>query len=202
MDAEHIRNYISALDASIEGLSGALDPVLRTSLDDKIAECQLPQERIKIYNNHLYVTISVLYSYIKTLGINTNDHPIMEELKRIKEFMKQAKEVEESLKNKEVEDLKSKDNAKDFLQRTLGTTGAAVLDSMKSPAISSENFKGAHTKFADQDNEDADNDAGTKQNEVKSKIIKSQGKAVKLDDKISKPKGRVTKPKGKKGRKS
>lgn len=199
MDPDHIRNYISALDTSIDGLSKALDPVLSTSLDDKIAECQLPQERIKIYNNHLYVTISVLYSYIKTLGINTNDHPIMEELKRIKDFMKQAKEVEESLKNKQEEDLKSKDDAKDFLQRTLGTTGAAVLESMKSPAISSQNFKGTHTKFADQDNEDSDSDNNTetkkKQDDKESKVSKPQLKA-------GNAKGKVTKPKGKKGRKS
>lgn len=189
MDSENVRGYVAALDTSIDGLTEALQPIFSTLLEEKIAQCQLPQEQIKIYNSHLYITISILYSYIKVLGINTNDHPIMNELKRIKEVMKAVKDAEQSLKNKDEKDLKSQDEAKEFLQRTLGTkVGAAVTESMKSPAISSLNFRGTHTKFKDNDKPAA---SKTTDKPSTSKTTKQ------------KPSGKVTKPqRGKKADRS
>lgn len=180
MDTENIQGFVDSLDSCIADLKSALQPVLATLLEQKISQCDLVEEQIKIYNSHLYCVISILYCYIKVLGINTDDHPIMKELARIKLVMKSVKEVEESVKNKEDKDAKSQEEAKEFLQRTLGTkVGAAATENMKSPAISSANFKGTHTKFKDEDTESTTT--------PKSK-------------KASKPSGKVTKPK--KGRKS
>lgn len=151
---ENVRSFIRSLDSSIEDLQIALHPVLTQSLEETIAKCKLPEEEVKAYNGYLYCLISILYSYLKTLGIDTDKHPIMKELTRIKESMKRFKDYEDSLKNEKVSEEKLKHSAKEFLQRTLGTTGgAAAPDSMKSPAISSAHFQGTHTKFADEEPE-------------------------------------------------
>lgn len=181
MDTENIQGFVDSLDSSIADLKAELQPILATLLEQKIAQCELVQEQIKIYNSHLYCVISILYCYIKVLGINTDDHPIMTELARIKQVMKSVKEVEESLKKKDEKDAKSQDDAKEFLERTLGTkTGAAVTENMKSPAISSANFKGVHTRFKDED--------------------ATTTSAPEFKSKSSTPSGKVTKPK--KGRRS
>lgn len=174
MDTENIRGFIASLDSSIDELKEVLEPVLSTSLEDKIAQCKLPQMQIKIYNSHLYCVISILYCYIKVLGINTDDHPIMKELARIKQVMKSVKDVEESLKKKDDQKTKSQEDARDFLQRTLGTNfGAAVPDSMKSPAISSANFQGTHTKFKDlEDNREKISKATTTKHKPSGKVTK------------------------------
>lgn len=150
MDSEEIKGFVASLDTSIDQLKQALEPVMKTSLEDKIAQCKLPKDQIKVYNSHLYCVISILYCYIKVLGIKTEDHPVMAELTRIQLVMKAAKNIEESLKKNDENNAKSQQEAKEFLQRTLGTkVGAAVPESMKSPAISSVNFQGTHTKFSD-----------------------------------------------------
>lgn len=94
----------------------------------------------------------MLFAYIKVLGVKTEDHPIMKELARIQQSMKDFKALEQRLKNKENATEKSKDDAKQFLQNTLGTTGGeAAPDKLKQPAISASNFKGTHIKFDDAD---------------------------------------------------
>lgn len=153
---EDISPFVRSLEASIDNLSDALDPVFSKSLEDSIANCLLPQEKAKIYHSHLYTVISILYSYIKVLGIKTETHPIMKELTRIKISMKTFKEIEESLSKKNETSEKSAEAANQFLQRTLGTTGgSAAPDSLKSPAISSANFKGTHTKFSDEEEKES-----------------------------------------------
>lgn len=147
---ENIKGFVRSLEHSVEDLSEALEPVLNTSIEDMIAECTTPQQKVKVYNSYLYCVISILFAYIKSLGVNTDDHPVMNELTRIKQSMKALKDAEESLQKKSEDAKESKDQAKEFLQRALGTTGgAAAPDSMKSPAISKVNFQGTHTKFTD-----------------------------------------------------
>ncbi|SGZ47162.1 CIC11C00000005467 [Sungouiella intermedia] len=197
MDTENIHGFVESLNSSIADLKAEIEPVLSTLLEDKISHCELVLDQIKIYNSHLYCVISILYCYIKVLGVNTDEHPIMKELTRIKQVMKSVKEVEESLKNKDEKDLKSQEQAKEFLQRTLGTkVGAAVTENMKSPAISSANFKGTHTKFKDEEWETSEKPkpyiaaSGSKSGNA------SRSKATKATTKSnSKPSGKVTKPK-------
>ncbi|QBM86890.1 exosome complex protein LRP1 [Metschnikowia aff. pulcherrima] len=148
---EDISAFVKSLNGSIDNLNEALGPALSQSLEDHISKCLLPQEKVKLYHSHLYTVISVLFAYIKVMGIKTDSHPIMKELTRIKGSMKAMKDIEES-KAKNAEDSKKSTNAaNEFLQRTLGTNGgSAAPESLKSPAISSANFQGKHTRFTDE----------------------------------------------------
>lgn len=171
-DISKFKGFVRSLEASIDDLTEALEPVLDTPLDDIIAECTTAQQKAKAYNSYLYCVISILFAYIKSLGVNTDSHPIMKELTKIKQSMKALKDAEEALKKKNEITKSEKDKTEEFLQRALGTTGgAAAPESMKSPAISKVNFEGKHTKF-ENDTTDAP-------------VAKS----------IKKPSGKVTKPK-------
>lgn len=171
-DISKFKGFVRSLEASIDDLSEALEPVLDTPLDEIIAKCTTPQQKAKTYNSYLYCVISILFAYIKSLGVNTDNHPIMKELTRVKQSMKALKDAEHALKKKSETTELEKDKTKEFLQRALGTTGgAAAPDNMKSPAISKVNFEGKHTKF--------ENDA-------------TDAPAVKPS---KKPSGKVTKPK-------
>lgn len=179
---DNIFPFVDSVNSSIDQLKEALEPVFATLLEEKIAQCDLAQEKIKVYNSHLYCVISILYCYIKVLGIKTDDHPIMMELERIKLVMKSVKDVEESLKNNDEDKEKTQKEAEEFLQRTLGTKfGAAVPESMKSPAISSSNFQGTHTRFEE-----------AKQETKPTKTAEKQ--STKPSGKVTKPSGKVTKP--------
>lgn len=148
---DEIHAFVRALDTSIANLNVALEPALAWTLEQKIEKCNLPQERIKLYHDHLYTVISILFAYLKVTGVKTETHPIMKELTRIKQSMKNFKQLEEQMKQSHETSAKHNDKAADFLHKTLGTVGGkAAPDSLKSPAISSVNFKGTHTKFDDE----------------------------------------------------
>lgn len=187
---DNVKLFVESLDNSVDQLTEKLEPILKKSLEEKIAASDSQMERIKIYNNYSYVLISILFSYLKTLGINTDQHPIMKELTRIKLYMKRYKELETKLASKDTskEDAEA---ARTFIQNTLGTKinggGAAISSNMSSPAISSSNFAGVHTKFSDPEN-NSDSESTSKpksettsRTPVKKKISpKPKGKASKV----------------------
>ena len=190
---DNVKLFVQSLDNSIDQLSEKLEPILKKSLEETIAASASQMERIKIYNNYSYVLISVLFSYLKTLGINTDQHPITKELTRIKLYMKRYKELETKLAKKETskEDAEA---ARTFIQNTLGTKinggGAAINSNLTSPAISSSNFSGVHTKFSDPEiNSDSESSSKSSTAKVSTK------KKVSLKPK-SKP-SKVTKPQSK-----
>ncbi|CAG89900.2 DEHA2F26202p [Debaryomyces hansenii CBS767] len=193
---DNVNLFVQSLDNSVDQLTEKLEPILKKSLEEKIAASDSQVERIKIYNNYSYVLISILFSYLKTLGINTDQHPIMKELTRIKSYMKRYKELEAKLASKDTskEDAEA---ARTFIQNTLGTKlnggGAAISSNMSSPAISSSNFAGVHTKFSDPENNSDSESTSKPKSEPTSKT--SAKKKI-----SSKPKGKaskVTKPQSK-----
>ncbi|CUM53225.1 uncharacterized protein AC631_04271 [Debaryomyces fabryi] len=190
---DNVKLFVQSLDNSIDQLTEKLEPILKKSLEETIAASDSQMERIKIYNNYSYVLISVLFSYLKTLGINTDQHPIMKELTRIKLYMKRYKDLETKLATKDTskEDAEA---ARTFIQNTLGTKinggGAAINSNMSSPAISSSNFTGVHTKFSDPEN-NSDSESSSKSNT--SKALAKKKLSLKPKSKPSK----VTKPQSK-----
>ncbi|ODV77526.1 exosome-associated factor Rrp47/DNA strand repair C1D [Suhomyces tanzawaensis NRRL Y-17324] len=156
---DNVRLYIKSLDNTVDLLQESLEPILKKSLDELIAGVPSDNhiDKIKIYNNYAYTLISLMFSYLKSVGVNTEGHPIMDELTRIKTYMKRLKDLETGAKGQEDKDKQDAEKAKEFLQNALGTRanggGAAASDGMKGPAISSVNFKGTHTRFELEANE-------------------------------------------------
>lgn len=150
-NAENVRDLVHSLQSSIDDLETAILPFIGQSLEDLTRDCQLPREQAEVLNKYLYCTVSVAFAYLKALGINTEGHPIMKELDRVKASMKRLKDMDAAQKKTEDTEAQNQKNAAEYVQRTLGgaSGGAAASNSMKSPAISSSNFQGKHTKFDD-----------------------------------------------------
>lgn len=152
-NTETVRDLAQSLQSSISELETALLPIAGRSLEDLTKDCKLPKEEADVLNKYLYCTVSIAFAYLKVQGINTDGHPIMKELDRVKASMKRMKDLEAAQQKSENKEAQSKEEAAEYIQRTLGgaSGGAAVSNSMKSPAISSSNFQGKHTKFEDDD---------------------------------------------------
>lgn len=130
-DPSQILSLVQTLLASCAELADELRPLLAKPLNQQIDECALPEEKIKTYHGYLYCLISVMFAHLKASGESTDNHPIMQELDRVKQSMARLKRTEQ------------KESAPDNLsqlQQTLGTKP-------RSTAISLANFQGTHTKF-------------------------------------------------------
>lgn len=110
--------------------------------------------------------------------------------------MKRYKELEAKLASKDTskEDAEA---ARTFIQNTLGTKlnggGAAISSNMSSPAISSSNFAGVHTKFSDPENNSDSESTSKPKSEPTSKTSAKKKISLKPKGKASK----VTKPQSK-----
>lgn len=145
-----IAGLIDSLDVTIESLEEALEPIFETPLEEKLAKCSTAEEKAKVYHDHIYITNSILFSYLKVAGVNTEEHPIMTELDRTKRSMNRLKKIITELEKKSNKDEAAKKRAAEFLQNTLGSSsGRAAPDSLMTPAISSANFRPKHKKFED-----------------------------------------------------
>ncbi|KAK6456765.1 Sas10/Utp3/C1D family-domain-containing protein [Scheffersomyces xylosifermentans] len=198
---ENVRLFVKAVDNSVDGLEAALEPFLKKSLLELAAEhSNSPKDRIRLYNNAAYTLISVIYSYLKVLGVDTDKHPISQELARIRAYMKRFKDLESTQVSKEELEKRANEKAKEFLQKTLGTKinggGAAATDNMTSPAISASNFQGKHTKFDDRtEGSDSETETVPKQSTQTPDLARtSNKKSIGTKTKL----GKITKPNTKK----
>lgn len=187
---EEVEKFVQALDITVDNLEEKLTPFLQKNLDELVstyAKNQNSIQVIKIYNNYLYTLISVLFAYLRTIGINTAQHPIMKELARIKSYINRSKELQKNTASKQKSDEILASKAKEFLQNTLGMKssigGAALTENLSTPAISSSNFKGTHTKF--DDDADSDNEITKSTTPIPTSIT---SKTSKVKSKVSKPK--------------
>lgn len=160
-NTENIKLFLKSLDLSILQYEPTLELLLSKSLDEHLAQQETAKDKILFLNNFQYVLVSTIFSYLKTIGVNTDEHPIKNELARVKNYMMRAKKLDQNLddemKQKE-EDEKRK--AKEFITQTLGMkNGAESTLTDTRPAISTKSFQGTHTKF---DNEEETRDDTTR----------------------------------------
>lgn len=190
---ENVKLFIKSLDSSANKLSEQLKPLLSKSLDDQINLIEDPIAKIKFYNNYLYCLVSLIFAYLKSVGVDTNTHPIVKELARVKSYMNRLKELEAKISSKDTTKEDS-EAAKNFLQNTLGGKinggGAAVPEGLSKPAISKANF-GKHTKFDEKSEEEEQEKGG----------IQASSKPITTKKVSKKPVNKVTKPVVKKSKK-
>lgn len=148
---EEIRIELQKFRKLLDDIKVPLEESTAKSLREKL-EGKLAEDQIKLCHNQMYTLASLYFAYLKINGVNTAGHPIMQDLGRIQKSMGEFKQLQEKLRNDEQEKKADTETTREFLQRTLGTTGgAAVTENMKSPAISSATFQGKHTVFKEDD---------------------------------------------------
>ncbi|EGW35192.1 uncharacterized protein SPAPADRAFT_58388 [Spathaspora passalidarum NRRL Y-27907] len=196
---DNVRLFVQNLDASITNLEESLVPLLKKSLAELTSTPgQSHTDKIKIYNNYAYVLVSTIYSYLKSIGIDTDSHPIKQELTRVKSYMNRLKSLESGEISEEKQKQAAEEQAKSFLARTLGvkSVGGAIDSKTAGPAIS---FQGTHTKFEDKEEPKEETiKKVTKEVKPKPKNKSTIKSATKSTSKPTKTKsGKVTKPKTK-----
>lgn len=196
-----IHAFVEALDSSIENMATALKPAMDAGLPNLLDKCSLPQEKIELYHSHIYTVASLVFAYLKVAGVKTETHPIMKELARVQESIKAYK----AATTKNTKDAEEKKQASEYLKRTLGTSGGkAAPASLLSPAISLANFKGKHTRFANDDSDDEAED--TKSSEIATEATKTAKTLDKTEPRESQSStdtsAKVTKPKPTRKRKN
>lgn len=218
---EHIdtvKNICRSLEDTVGTLRESLLPIMNRPLDDLLRERKTPKEEVQFLNTYVYCLVSIIFAAIKTSGGSTEDHPIMKELDRVKASMNRLKNFDKVAENKAKASAESQEKSKEFLQRTLGTTGgAAAPDSLKGPAISQANFQGTHTRFEDNDNKSDTNSTAGSSGSTKTELSSTSGaknnmkkkknpsshesanrKNKNVKEKVTKPKKNNNKSKGKK----
>jgi exosome complex protein LRP1 len=171
-----IKQFIASLDASVDTLAPDVKQLISKSFEDRCNETE-GLEQVQLSNGYAYIFVSLCFAYLKSTGVNTNDHPIMKDLDRVKSYMKRQKLVESG----QTEEAKADTSvARRFIQ--------GVLGAQREPAISQEHFKPAHIKFEQDGKKKDDDDEESIRNKVTKKLKEKKGKREKNNKK-----GKVTK---------
>lgn len=125
-NSELIKQYIDALDVSIDELEPIIKEISAKSFEDRLNETSDEHERINISNSYAYILTSLCFgkyitqwldgnwksnkayiAYLKSRGVDTNNHPIIQDLTRVKSYMGRAKEALNPQKGKFVYQISS-----------------------------------------------------------------------------------------------
>ncbi|ODQ61376.1 hypothetical protein WICANDRAFT_61932 [Wickerhamomyces anomalus NRRL Y-366-8] len=195
-NTELVKQYIDALDVSLDEIEPIIKEISSKSFEDRINETSDEHEKIKISNSYAYLLTSLSFAFLKSKGIDTTNHPIMKDLARVKSYMNRAKEALNPSKEKKVDT----GVAKRFIEAALnsGTGNSTVVTGTPEPAISSASFQGKHTKFKDE-NEKSDDESDDKKVSKKDEASIRKSSKEKLGKKDS-GKNKVKKPKKEKSK--
>lgn len=208
----NVKLFIQSLSNSITNYSTSLTPLQNKSLSDLLTSLETSsdsstnssiKDQLTILNNYAYVLISTLFAYLKLIGVETDNHPIMKELSRIKESMKRLKNIDldesQQIKLEQEKQKQEEEKKKNYLNKVIGVKSNG-LGNATGPAISKKNFTGVHTKFDDELIEnlpdlssESDAKGGISRQDKKNKSKKTKLKSKSTSSSSSSSK--VTKPK-------
>mmetsp|Transcript_14798 Transcript_14798/g.35755 ORF Transcript_14798/g.35755 Transcript_14798/m.35755 type:complete len:143 (+) Transcript_14798:120-548(+) len=89
---EGIQERLDTLEESMTALEAELEPLLSTPWDVLTSKME-PLEKAKLNLMIAYAADSLFFLYLKTQGQSAEDHPVTEELARVKEYMQKLKAV-------------------------------------------------------------------------------------------------------------
>uniref|UniRef100_A0A060T3A7 Exosome complex protein n=1 Tax=Blastobotrys adeninivorans TaxID=409370 RepID=A0A060T3A7_BLAAD len=87
-----VQSLIEKLSGQIDEASTQLEPFLETKLSEQRFETF--EDQAKFCAFLAYALDSTMFAYLKARGKDTNDHPIMKELDRVKSYMAKIKEAQ------------------------------------------------------------------------------------------------------------
>lgn len=89
-----VQGLIEKLSGQIDEASTHLEPFLETKLSEQRFETF--EDQAKFCAFLAYALDSTMFAYLKARGKDTNDHPIMKELDRVKSYMAKIKEAQKT----------------------------------------------------------------------------------------------------------
>ncbi|XP_070571374.1 nuclear nucleic acid-binding protein C1D-like [Ptychodera flava] len=93
-----INEALVAFESSLQDIDGILKPLLETPLSDIEEKVTDPLERAKLDLVSAYSMNAMFWIYLTTQGINPKEHPIKQELDRIRNYMNKVKEITDKKK--------------------------------------------------------------------------------------------------------
>lgn len=93
MDSSDVKELVEDMGGSIDDLEAALAPLLNASLSSSTSKLPL-LDKAKLYVLATYAIDSVLFSYLRLNGQNVKDHPVAQEIMRVRSYFNKIKEVE------------------------------------------------------------------------------------------------------------
>lgn len=148
MDIKDLTPQVDDLEANIDELEDALEPLLRSPLLTTASSLPL-LDKAKLYVLYSYAVESILFSTLQASGANAKEHPVFAELARLKGYFGKIKNAESGPEPKTRID---KDAAARFIKH--GLAGNDVYDAQRAERIAREKARaelkkarGKHTKF-------------------------------------------------------
>ena len=111
---------LTEMEATLSTLEKELEPLLSTPWEQLTSKLE-PMEKAKLNLMIAYVANSLFYVFLKTQGKSTADHPVTDELARIKDYMGNLKELGPGAAKKPLK--LDKEAAERFINASIG--GAA-----------------------------------------------------------------------------
>jgi len=93
MDSSDVKELVEDMTASIDDLEASLAPLLNATLSSSTSKLPL-LDKAKLYVLATYAIDSVLFSYLRLHGQNVKDHPVVQEIMRVRSYFNKIKEVE------------------------------------------------------------------------------------------------------------
>ncbi|KAJ7402219.1 hypothetical protein BTVI_88357 [Pitangus sulphuratus] len=124
-----IHDYLAAFEKSL----GSVDEMLKTMMSVSRSELLQkldPLEQAKLDLVSVYTLNSMFWVYLATQGINPKDHPVKQELERIRTYMNKVKEITDKKKASRLD----KGAASRFVKNALWEPNAENEHSSKTPA--------------------------------------------------------------------
>lgn len=92
-DIKKITPEIDRLEDQLDDLDDALTPLL-DGLEVKASQLPL-LDRAKLFSLSAYAIETLLFAYLRLEGVNTQDHPVFTELKRVQQYFAKIKSAEQ-----------------------------------------------------------------------------------------------------------
>ncbi|KAL9639103.1 MAG: hypothetical protein Q9164_001134 [Protoblastenia rupestris] len=95
MDSTDLIELLDALDDKVDELQEALGPMLKTPLAETAGKLPL-LDKAQLYVLTTYAIECTLFSYLRLHGVKAKEHPVFQELTRVKQYFEKIKAAESS----------------------------------------------------------------------------------------------------------
>jgi len=93
MDSTKILELLDQLDDEIDDLEDSLTPISKNRLSDRATKLPL-LDKAKLYVLTTYAIESIIFSYLRLNNVKARDHPVFNELSRVKQYFDKLKAAE------------------------------------------------------------------------------------------------------------